>query len=371
MSSYNLGNGEVSLLPLWQTVYLGDRPETIGGYLQEAHGGNLSQDTTSHSKKLSVPTLDVQYRRGTEIPLADALSRVTPLPTEEDGIQLPIIAVNEITANIPCSSNDLDQIREETRKDPMLKLLMHYIAEGWPRERKQLPRELHDYWNYREDMSLEDGIATKGHRILIPSTLRRKALQQIHEGHQGVEKCMLKARESVFWPGISDDIREAVNKCGTCQSSSKAAKPLGSTSEVPPHPWHTLGTDLFYWNKIDFLVIGDYFTKFIIVRRLPNSSTHSVIKELGMVFTEFGRPFILRSDNGPCYTPRSSVSSLSFIKCTTSRAAHITRGATDLLRPSWALQRGSWTKPSRMGNPGTMGYSSIESRRFPALSHHL
>ena len=136
---------------------------------------------------------NVQYRRGTEIPLADALSRVTPLPMEEDGIQLPIIVVNEVTANIPCSSNDLDQIHEETRKDPMLRLLMHYIAEGWPRERKQLPRELHDYWNYREDMPLEDGITTEGHRILIPYTLRRKALQQIHEGHQGVEKCMLKA----------------------------------------------------------------------------------------------------------------------------------------------------------------------------------
>ena len=78
---------------------------------------------------------DVQYCKGTEIPLADALSRVT----EDDGIQLPIIAVNDITANIPCSSNDLDQIHEETRKDPTLKLLMHYIAEGWPCERKQLP----------------------------------------------------------------------------------------------------------------------------------------------------------------------------------------------------------------------------------------
>ena len=227
-----------------------------------AHGGDFSPRIHLIVRSFPYQPFDVQYCRGTEIPLADALSRVTPLPTEEDGIQLPIIAVNEITANIPCSSNDLDQIREETRKDPMLKLLMHYIAEGWPRERKQLPRELHDYWNYREDMSLEDGIATKGHRILIPSPLRRKALQQIHEGHQGVEKCMLKARESVFWPGISVDIRETVHKCGTCQLSSKSAKPLGSTSEVPLHPWHTLGTDLFYWNKVDFLVIGDYFTKF-------------------------------------------------------------------------------------------------------------
>ena len=123
---------------------------------------------------------------------------------------------------------------------------------------------------------------------------------------------MLKAQESVFWPGIRYDIREAVDKCGTCQSSSKAAKPLGSTSKVPPHPWHTLGTNLFYWNKIDFLVISDYFTKFIIVRRFPNSSTHSVIKELGMVFTEFGRPFILRSDNGPCYASKEFREFLEF-----------------------------------------------------------
>ena len=29
--------------------------------------------------------------------------------------------------------------------------------------------------------------------------------------------------------------------------------------------WHTLGTDLFYWNKIDYLVIGDYFSKYLIM----------------------------------------------------------------------------------------------------------
>ena len=52
----------------------------------------------------------IRYRKGMEIPLADALSRVTPLPMEEDEIQLPIIADNQVTANIPYSSNDLDQI---------------------------------------------------------------------------------------------------------------------------------------------------------------------------------------------------------------------------------------------------------------------
>ena len=123
---------------------------------------------------------------------------------------------------------------------------------------------------------------------------------------------MLRAREAVFWPGISNDIHEIVEKCGICQASSKLAKPLGNVSKVPPHAWHTLSTDLFYWNKIDCLVVGDYFSKYLIVRKLLNSSTHAVIKELGLIFTEFGRPFILRSDNGPCYASREFHNFLSF-----------------------------------------------------------
>ena len=159
---------------------------------------------------------------------------------------------------------------------------------------------------------MENGLITKGARLIIPSTLRRKVLEQIHEGHLGIEKCMLKPRDSVFWPGISNDIRETVEKCGINQASSRAAKPVQNVSDVPPHTWHTLGTDLFYWNKIDYLVIGDYFSKYLIVRRLPNSSSHMVIMELGLVFTELGRPFVLRSDNGPCYSPREFHNFLSF-----------------------------------------------------------
>ena len=73
---------------------------------------------------------NVQYRKGMEIPLADALSRITPTPVEEDGIQLPIVVVNLITSNIPVSSTEIDLICEETSKDPTLMLLKHYIHMG-------------------------------------------------------------------------------------------------------------------------------------------------------------------------------------------------------------------------------------------------
>ena len=149
--------------------------------------------------------LDVQYRKGMEIPLVDALSRVTPTPVEEDGIQLPIVAVNLITSNLPVSSTEIELIHEETAKDPTLTLLNH-IHMGWPNDHRMLPQELHTFWNYREDLSMENGLITKGARLLISSTLRIMVLEQIHDGHLGIEKCMLKARDSVFWPGISNDI---------------------------------------------------------------------------------------------------------------------------------------------------------------------
>ena len=90
-----------------------------------------------------------------EIPLADALSRVTPLPMEEEGIQLPIITVNLVRVNIPYSSNELGNIHKETRKDPTVKVLMHYIGTGWSCKHRRLPQELHLYWNFRKDLSVE------------------------------------------------------------------------------------------------------------------------------------------------------------------------------------------------------------------------
>ena len=248
---------------------------------------------------------------------------------------------------------------------------MHYISNGWPHEWKQLPQELHAYWNYREDMSIEDGIATKGHRILIPSMLQRKALQQIHKGHQGVEKCMLKARESIFWPRISDDIRKAVERCGTCQASSRAAKPLGSASKVPPHLWHTLGTNLFYWNKIDFLMISDYFTKFIIVREdfwtVPR-----------MPWSKNSEWSLLNLANHSCWeatmdratVPRSSRSSLSSIKCTTSWSSPHHPRSNGFAKALVGIAKWLMEKAIKDENHGTMDCYNIKLLQFPVTSHH-
>ena len=69
---------------------------------------------------------------------------------------------------------------------------------GWPCGHRRLPQELHPYWNFREGLSVEDGLVTKSSRLLIPSTLRWKVMAQIHDRHQDIEKCMLKQGRAYF-----------------------------------------------------------------------------------------------------------------------------------------------------------------------------
>ena len=55
---------------------------------------------------------------------------------------------------------------------------------------------------------------------------------------------------------------------------------------------------------MDFLIVVDVFSKYILVRKLPNSTSAAMCIELSMIVTELGLPHIIRSDNGPCYNSK-------------------------------------------------------------------
>ena len=129
-------------------------------------------------------------------------------------------------------------------------------------------------------------------------------LQYIHDGHQGKERCLLRARNTVFWPKITYDIQELIERCIICQEHGKSQSIIGITQELPPFPWHTLATDIFYWKRMDFLIVADVFSKYFLVGKLANSSSAAVCAEIATIVTELVLPHIIRSDNGPCYNSK-------------------------------------------------------------------
>ena len=111
-------------------------------------------------------------------------------------------------------------------------------------------------------LSVKSGFITCGNRIIVPREMRPEMLQYIHEGHQGKERCLLRARNTVFWPKMTYDVQESIERCILCQEHGRSQPIIGTTQELPPFPWHTLATDIFYWKRMDFLIVADVFSKY-------------------------------------------------------------------------------------------------------------
>ena len=170
---------------------------------------------------------------------------------------------------------------------------------------------LYFYWNFREELTIEDGLILKGERIVIPPTLRPEILDTLHKGHLGQEKCLLRARATVFWPEITKE--DGVKTCEACQKHERHNQKQPILQPEPPsYPWQKVSSDLFDYKGKRYLLVSDQHSKFPIIRKLGNTvgSTTSLvaINHLKSIFSEHGIPTQLLSDGGPTatgYTTRS------------------------------------------------------------------
>ena len=82
------------------------------------------------------------------------------------------------------------------------------------------------------------------------------------------------------------EVQELIERCIICQEPGKSQPIIGTTQELLPFSWHTLATDIFYWKRMDFLIIADVFSKYFLVRKLANSMSAAICTELATIVTE-------------------------------------------------------------------------------------
>ena len=137
-------------------------------------------------------------------------------------------------------SNKLQHLGESTVQDEQLTRLKGYISTGFPCDKKNLPTDLHEFWPHKEMLSIKSGFITCWTRIIVPREMRPEILQYIYEGHQGKEHCLLRAKNTMFWPKITYDIQQLIEKCMIYQEYGKSQPLIGATQELP----HFHGTPL-------------------------------------------------------------------------------------------------------------------------------
>ena len=149
------------------------------------------------------------------------------------------------------------------------------VLTGWPEKRDECSVQIRDYWNYREEISLHNGLLFQSQRVIVPKAMRSEILSRIHSSHQGIVSCLRKAKDIVFWPGMNSEIRALVERCSICAEfqAKNASQPMQS-HQIPDRPWSKVATDLFTVSGNNYITIVDYFSDFVEVSELEDTTSH-------------------------------------------------------------------------------------------------
>ena len=136
----------------------------------------------------------VQYKKGKELFVADTLSRAALSDghespsgrTQEYDVFRVDLTQMDLSPNL-VKLGTMNQIREETVKDPSLMTLNKVVLGGWPSQKSEVPDEIRAYWDFRDEISVYDGVLFKSHQVIVPASLRPELLQKIHKAHQGTD----------------------------------------------------------------------------------------------------------------------------------------------------------------------------------------
>ncbi|KAL5481461.1 hypothetical protein EMCRGX_G021622 [Ephydatia muelleri] len=251
-------------------------------------------------------SLEVVFRPGEQQVLADTLSRAPAgttaisAPEEEIVFQLQIIKEHEF---LPISDQRIAAIKSAAARDAEYAMLSKIIKQGWPQKIDHIPEAVRSYWNFRETMTVQDGIVYKGGQVVVPVEVRPDIVVRLHSSHQGIQSTLRRAQDVVYWPGMKKDIEKAVRRCAVCEENAPALpKEECRAHEIMGRLWEKVGMDLFHCRGKDFLIIVDYLTDFFEITELLEVTASAVVQACKQQFARHGIPVWVHTDGGSQFT---------------------------------------------------------------------
>uniref|UniRef100_A0A3B3CC70 Gypsy retrotransposon integrase-like protein 1 n=1 Tax=Oryzias melastigma TaxID=30732 RepID=A0A3B3CC70_ORYME len=261
------------------------------------------------SARLLCYNYDVVYRPGSENCIADCLSRL-PLSADQDACadsepEFVAMLSAALTAVSPAD------FASASSSCPELSALRLQLMNGFPRSSAALPENLRPYFRLREEFSVQHDYVFRGSRLVVPVSLRHQLIILAHEGHQGNVRTKQRLRDLYWWPGMDDQVTQHVKGCQLCQSCDKTALPAAAPLvpvPFPSLPWEKVAIDVVgpfetaVWDCRYAITMVDYHSKWPEVGFAASVTSETVISFLSSVFSRFGNPQTVVSDNGSQFT---------------------------------------------------------------------
>ena len=165
---------------------------------------------------------NVLYQKGSKMFLSDALSHLSSHNTRK-GKQSDIKGLKIFVLDVETDVHEttLDKIRNHSKTDSTLSLVMQYVLDGWPGNANECAEAAQAYFTYREELTIVGRLLVKGNTIVIPTDMRHDCLETLHASYLGLQKTILRAHTSVFWPGMTADINAQISNYSACSASDK------------------------------------------------------------------------------------------------------------------------------------------------------
>ena len=172
---------------------------------------------------------------------------------------------------------------------------------GWPSQKSDTELDVRAYYNVRHEVTVQNGLVFKDNRIVVPNSVRKDIIATVHRSHQGIQGCIRRAKDAVYWPLMTQQITDYDSQCSVCNTyrPEQCNEPL-MPHAVPDRPWAKVGADLFELQGQHYLLLVDYYSNFFELARLgSNTRATCVIDAMRSQFARHGSPEVLVSDNGP------------------------------------------------------------------------
>ena len=116
---------------------------------------------------------------------------------------------------------------------------------------------------------------------MVPKSLRRDLMRRLHYAHSGVVSSLSRARECIYWPGMTSEIQQFIETCDVCRAfDKKQPKETLISYEVPDRPWAKVGIDLFSYRSRNYLICVDYYSWLWEIDLLEDTRSATVIQKL-------------------------------------------------------------------------------------------
>ena len=200
-----------------------------------------------------------------------------------------------------------EAVNRESGCDGEISDLRMLILDGTPAQKDDWPEQLREFFAKKEDLSCVDNVVMVGSRVVIPRALRKVATNILHSGHCGVTGMAERAREVMYWPGLTEEIEEARAGCKTCiriAPSQPSAPP--SDLPTPDYPFQQVSTDYFEVMGKHYMVFVCRYSNWISVYHSRSGTTAELLTVLRSYMGTFGVMEEIATDGDSVYTSREA-----------------------------------------------------------------